>query len=159
MQTRSASRSPKTSRRQGSTSRPLSAAAPAVVSIPGGRFWMGSSGGRPDEAPVHEVQLSRFSIGRTPVTCAEYAPFLAETGAAPPPWWAEDAFAGPSQPVVGVTWFEATAFAEWLGRRHVGRWRLPTEAEWERAARGGAHDAPTAWGATLPQGEVPSGRI
>lgn len=158
MQARS-SRSAKTSRRSSRRSGPLSAACPEVVAIPGGRFSMGSSDGRADEAPVHEVELSAFSIGRTPVTRAQYAPFLAATGTCPPPWWADPAFAAPGQPVVGVTWFEAVAFAEWLGRAHGGGWRLPTEAEWERAARGGLEQAPTAWGASLPEGEVPSGRL
>jgi formylglycine-generating enzyme len=120
---------------------------------------MGSSEGRPDEAPVHEVEVDGFTIGRTPVTRAQFAPFLAATGTAPPPWWTDAAFADADQPVVGVTWFDAVAFTEWLGRAQGGRWRLPTEAEWERAARGGLEAAPTAWGAALPEGEVPSGPL
>ncbi len=133
--------------------------APSLVSIPGGRFRMGAPDGRPDEAPVHEVEVGAFLLGRTPVTRAEYAPFLADTGNAPPPWWSHRAFADPGQPVVGVTWFDAAAFAEWLGRVWGGTWRLPTEAEWERAARGGLAEAATAWGAALPEGEVPAGRL
>jgi formylglycine-generating enzyme required for sulfatase activity len=150
------SRSAKTSRRSPRRSRP---ACPEVVAIPGGRFAMGARDGRADEAPVHEVELTAFSIGRTPVTRAQYAPFLVATGTVAPPWWPDPAFAAPAQPVVGVTWFEAVAFARWLGRTHGGAWRLPTEAEWERAARGGLEGAPTAWGASLPEGEVPAGRL
>lgn len=130
-----------------------------ITRVPGGSFRMGSPHGRPDEAPVHQVCVRSFAIGRTPVTRAQYAPFL-ETGAAPvPPWWSAPAFADPGQPVVGVSWFEACAYAEWLGARVGGRWRLPTEAEWERAARGGLDGAVTAWGDALPDGEVPKGPL
>ena len=120
---------------------------------------MGSTAGRPDEAPVHEVEVAAFGLGRTPVTRAEYAAFLAATEAEAPPWWAHPAYSDPAQPAVGVTWFEATAFADWLGAVFGGRWRLPTEAEWERAARGGLEGAATAWGDRLPAGEVPSTRL
>jgi formylglycine-generating enzyme required for sulfatase activity len=109
---------------------------PEVVSIPGGLFRMGSEGGRADEAPSHDVELSPFSLGRIPVTRAEYEPFLAATETSPPPWWFDSDFGNPDQPVVGVTWFEAVAYTEWLSRQCGGRWRLPTEAEWEKAARG-----------------------
>lgn len=131
----------------------------ATTPVPGGSFRMGSAHDRPDEAPVHRVRVDGFAIGRTPVTRAQYAPFLEEGGAAEPPWWSHPAFADPAQPVVGVTWFEACAFAEWLGRACGGHWRLPTEAEWERAARGGLEDAATAWGDALPDGEVPQGSL
>lgn len=120
---------------------------------------MGSEAGRDDERPVHEVAVAPFEIGRTPVTCREYAAFLAEGRAAPPPWWLVPAYSGPDQPVVGVTWWEAVAYAEWLSRLMGGTWRLPSEAEWERAARGGLPSAPTAWGEALPAGEVPTGPL
>jgi formylglycine-generating enzyme required for sulfatase activity len=61
--------------------------------------------------------------------------------------------------VVGITWFEATAFGEWLSSHGSGLWRLPTAAEWEWAARGDLADAPTPWGETLPPGEVPEGEL
>jgi formylglycine-generating enzyme required for sulfatase activity len=83
----------------------------ALVRVPGGTFRMGSPAGRPDERPVHVVGVGPFFLGRTPVTRAQYAPFLA-TGRVPaPPWWSDPAFAAPTQPVVGVTWFDAVAFA------------------------------------------------
>jgi formylglycine-generating enzyme required for sulfatase activity len=134
-------------------------APPRLVSVPGGRFLMGSEHGRDDERPVHHVELAPFAIGRTPVTCAEYAPFLAAGLADPPPWWRAASFCAPEQPVVGVTWWDATAYAGWLSSCDGGTWRLPTEAEWERAARGGFESAPTAWGDALPDGEVPTGPL
>jgi formylglycine-generating enzyme required for sulfatase activity len=130
-----------------------------VVPVPGGAFLMGSTAGRPDEQPVHEVRVAPFRIARTPITRAQFAPFLAHARVEPPPWWDDPDFAGAGQPVVGVTWDEAAAFAAWLSRRRGGLWRLPTEAEWERAARGGLEQAPTAWGAALPHGEVPAGPL
>jgi len=133
--------------------------APAVVTVPGGRFGMGSAQGRPDEGPVHEAEVAAFRMARTPVTRAQYAAFARAVGAETPPWWSDPAFAAPNQPVVGVTWQEATAYAAWLAERSGGRWRLPTEAEWERAARGGLEQAPTAWGDAVPEGEVPEGPL
>ena len=63
-------------------------------------------------------------------------------------------FWDPEQPVVGVTWFEAMAYCYWLGETLGGHWRLPTEAEWEHAARGGLAGARTSWGEEVPRGEV-----
>ncbi|MEP6800333.1 MAG: SUMF1/EgtB/PvdO family nonheme iron enzyme [Acidobacteriota bacterium] len=103
--------------------------------------------------------LSPFRIGRTPVTNGEYAPFLAGGGAAPPPWWSDLAFCGPGQPVVGVTWEDASAYCAWLTAIDSGRWRLPSEAEWERAISGGVPHPKTPWGETLPSGEIPVGPL
>lgn len=131
-----------------------------TVQVPGGTFAMGSLLDRPDERPVRLVTVGAFRLGRTPVTNAQYAGFLAESDAAEePPWWRDPAFAAPEKPVVGITWFEAGAFAEWLSHRLGGHWRLPTEAEWERAMRGGLEGASTSWGPLIPQGEVPEGPI
>jgi sulfatase modifying factor 1 len=103
--------------------------------------------------------VSAFRAGRTPVTHAEYAAFV-ESGRAPaPPWWSDPAFAAADQPVVGVKWFEASGFAAWLSERTGERWRLPSEVEWEHAARGGLVGAVTAWGDTLPEGEIPEGPL
>jgi formylglycine-generating enzyme required for sulfatase activity len=103
--------------------------------------------------------VNAFSLGRTPVTNREYAAFLATGRPKAPPWWDAPAFSHPEQPVVGVTWFEARDYASWLSEITGARWRLPSEAEWERAARGGLEGAPTAWGDSLPAGEVPEGPL
>jgi formylglycine-generating enzyme required for sulfatase activity len=133
---------------------------PDVARVPGGRFRMGSDAGRPDERPVHLVEVHGFHLARTPIARREYEPFLRRGGAPAPPWWGDPAFCLPDQPVVGVTWHDAVAYAEWLSAAAGGTWRLPTEAEWERAARGGLDMAPTAWGTELPPpNEVPAGPI
>jgi formylglycine-generating enzyme required for sulfatase activity len=129
--------------------------AQSTVFVRGGHFVMGSEDGRPDERPAHEAEVRPLRLGRTPVTNMEYAWFLA-TGRAPePPWWKDPWFWDPGQPVVGVTWFEATAYCDWLSETLGGRWRLPTEAEWEHAARGGLEGALTPWGRVAPRDEVP----
>ena len=132
---------------------------PVTIAVPGGWFVMGSATGRPDESPPHPVTVRAFRLGRTAVTRAQYARFLEAGGGPEPPWWRHPAFDAPDQPVVGVTWFEAAAYARFLTLTHGGEWRLPTEAEWERAARGGLDGAATAWGDTLPPGEVPQGPL
>jgi formylglycine-generating enzyme required for sulfatase activity len=133
--------------------------APATVAIPGGGFLMGSEHGRPDERPVHITEVGPFRMAVTPITVRQYAAFVATGHAEAPPWWDDADFAEPDQPVVGITWFDAAAFAGWLTDRTGDAWRLPTEAEWERAARGGLEQAPTAWGARVPDGEIPEGAL
>lgn len=132
---------------------------PVTVDVPGGSFVMGSARGRADEAPPRTARVCAFRLGRTPVTNREYAAFVASGGAPPPPWWHDPAHCGPDQPVVGVTWFEACAYAAWLCEQSRASWRLPTETEWERAARGGLEQAATPWGDALPEGELPRGPL
>jgi formylglycine-generating enzyme required for sulfatase activity len=137
----------------------LHAIPPALARIPAGWFEMGDAAGRPDEQPVHAVQVAAFDLGLTPVTNAQYARAV-EAGALPePPGQALPEFNQPWQPVTAITWHEAQAFADWLSLLTGDRWRLPSEAEWERAARGGLAGMPTAWGTCVPPGEVPSGAL
>jgi formylglycine-generating enzyme len=121
------------------------------VEIPAGWFRMGWDAGPPGERPVHRVWLDAFAVGRHPVTNAAYAAYLAATGAAPPPFWTDPRFQDPVQPVVGVSWAEAEGFCAWVTARTGCPHRLPTEAEWEKAARGGLEDARYPWGEAPPE--------
>jgi len=118
----------------------------------------------PDVVPIPAGMLDGhavgpFLLGRTPVTNSQYAPCLAAGGLPETPWWNDPAFRSPRQPVVGVTWNDAVAYCAWLSETFGGRWRLPAEAEWEFAACGGL-DAPlTAWGRSIPEGEIPQGPL
>jgi formylglycine-generating enzyme required for sulfatase activity len=121
-----------------------------VVAIPEGAFWMGSDQHQENEAPCHRVWIDRFALGRFPVTNRLYKIYVEETRVAAPVFWCEGMFCDPDQPVVGVTWYEATAFCRWLSRRTDGIVRLPTEAEWERAARGRREKSLYPWGDEPP---------
>jgi serine/threonine-protein kinase len=105
---------------------------PQVVHVPGGRFTMGSAALLESEAPnpPHVITLSAYRIGVHPVTNAQYRSFVDSTGAARPSCWDVERFASPEQPVVGVSWDDALAYCAWAGGS------LPTEAQWELAARG-----------------------
>ncbi len=122
-----------------------------LVSVPEGCFMMGSEAGQDVERPVHRVWVESFAMAATQVTVAEFAEFLSATGHAPPPYWGDTHFNHSQQPVVAVSWFEAVAYCEWLSQRAGKRFRLPTEAEWERAARGGVEGKLYPWGDEPPQ--------
>jgi len=111
-----------------------SAPAPPVgmVKVAGGSYTIGREGGDPLESPAHEAQVTPFYIDRTEVTNAEYKKFIDATGHPAPIHWRGGSFAPGEDrlPVTGVTWQDATDYAEWAGKR------LPTEVEWEAAARG-----------------------
>ena len=100
-----------------------------------------------------------YALGRTPVTNSQYAFFLASGRVPAPPWWSDPAFSAPRQPVVGVTWDEASAYCDFLSEVAGERFRLPTEAEWEFAMCGGLPAPKTAWGEAIPEGEVPGGPV
>jgi len=99
-----------------------------MITIPAGKFIMGSNDGSPNEKPAHKVYLDSYQIGKYEVTVAQYRKFCKATGREMPtaPYWGwKD-----NHPVVNATWFDAAAYCKWAGGR------LPTEAEWEKAARG-----------------------
>lgn len=118
---------------------------PELVTLAGGTFVMGNEAGRKDEQPAHVVRVGPFRAARSPVTNAEYAVFVEATGEARPPWADDERFNEPGQPAVGVNWFEAIAYCEWLTGETGIPSRLPTEAEREFAARGGAEGALWPW--------------
>lgn len=101
-----------------------------MVYIPGGTFVMGSDHGDPDEQPLHKVEIKPFYIDVHEVTTNQFQKFLEQTGHPQPDFW-HPTLDRPTDPVVGVSWSDAKAYATWIGKR------LPTEAEWEFAARGG----------------------
>jgi sulfatase modifying factor 1 len=124
---------------------------PKLVSIPAGWFLMGSEDGQDNERPVHRVWVDSFRLGECQVTNSEYARFLAATGAEATPLSRDPNFNHPQQPVVAVSWFEAVRYCEWLSAVHRACYRLPTEAEWERAARGGVDSQLFPWGDAPPE--------
>ena len=111
---------------------------------------MGWHRGLPSEAPRHRVWIDAFEIGKTPVTNAEFDRFVKATGSVPPAFRTDPRFSHPEQPVVGVSWHDAVRYCQRLSEINALEYRLPTEAEWERAARGGLPDCAYPWGDDPP---------
>ena len=122
----------------------------SMIHIPAGPFWMGSDDHGKQERPRHRVFTDAYEIAAATVRRWEYALFLEQTGHEEPRGWHDPAFADPNQPVVGVNWFDATAYCAWLSRSGGLEYRLPTEAEWEKACKGGDDTAIYAWGEQAP---------
>jgi len=108
-------------------------------------FLMGNEAGRPDERPAHPVELAPFRVATEPVANEEYAAFCRDTGAVDPAWIRVEGFDEPRQPVVGVSWFDAVAYCDWLSAKTGISFRLPTEAEREFAALGGLPGSDWPW--------------
>jgi formylglycine-generating enzyme required for sulfatase activity len=125
-----------------------------MAQIPAGEFTMGrtkltpddKTGMRPvvllDDRPPHKLKMSAFEIDKTEVTHGAYAKFLAATGRPAPYHWSKRP--ADNVPIYNVDWSDADAYCRWAGKR------LPTEAEWERAARGGMEGASYPWGDEKP---------
>jgi formylglycine-generating enzyme required for sulfatase activity len=125
---------------------------PPMVRIPAGRFLMGSTEEQATQAikdgadnrwveceqPQHTVELSEYLIGKYPVTNREYWAFVRDSKFIPPRGWYGDQFPADKggHPVIYVSWDDATAYCKWLSEKTGKQYRLPTEAEWEKAARG-----------------------
>ena len=124
---------------------------PDLIGIPSGEFLMGCETGQDNERPVHRVSLDAFALAKYQVTNAAFALFLNDTSSAPPPCWTDPEFNDPEQPVVAVSWFAAVRYCEWLSRVSGNTYRLPSEAEWEYAARGGLAGKLFPWGDEAPQ--------
>lgn len=117
-----------------------------MLAVTAGDFLMGTNRGFDPEGPAHVVYLSAFYIDKYEVTNAQFRAYARITGASLPPENLNPLFSEDRQPVVGVTWTEAEAYCHWRGGR------LPTEAQWEKAARG--TDGRTyPWGEEAPGGD------
>lgn len=128
-----------------------------------------------DASPRHQVEINAFAIGKYPVTNAEFAEFIAARGYetetywtamgwkwqqgrlgqdAQPAFWREPRLNQARCPVVGVSWYEAVAFCSWLGSLENSACRLPTEVEWEYAARGAGSARDFPWGEKFERGRA-----
>src|SRR2546425_5374105 len=119
-----------------------------LIDIPGGTFQMGRNDGPPTEVPAHAVTVAGFAMDKTEVTNAEYAQFIREANHAPPEQWGSiKAPVGEELlPVSNISYDDAVAFAAWRSKRDSVTYRLPTEEEWEYAARNGDKDNLYPWG-------------
>jgi formylglycine-generating enzyme required for sulfatase activity len=121
--------------------------------IPGDTFIMGSKKITEAERPVHRVRLSPFRLAETPVTNRQYALFLEASNHQEPDYWRDRRFSDPEQPVVGVSWEDATAYCAWLATLSGLPVTLPSEAQWEYAARG-TDGRRYPWGKQRPSKEL-----
>lgn len=133
---------------------------PETVFIPAGPFRMGRDGEAAPlaEQPAHTVELPAYRIGKIPVTNRQFAEFVREQGCLVNPeagWEGQTPpFDRLDDPVVGVTWYQALAYCEWLSAKTGRSYNLPSEAQWEKAARG-TDGRLYPWGDDAPGAEIP----
>jgi serine/threonine protein kinase len=127
-----------------------------LVEIPGGAFQMGRNDGPPTEAPAHAATVSTFLMDKTEVTNAEYSQFVRESNHTPPEHWGgiKPPVGQELLPVSNVSYDDAVSFVEWRSKRDGTTYRLPTEEEWEYAARNGDKDNLYPWGNTWQSGRA-----
>jgi formylglycine-generating enzyme required for sulfatase activity len=127
-----------------------------MIFIPAGTFRMGDiqGGGESNEQPVHSVSVNQFAMGRYEVTFAEYEKFADATGREKPD---DKGWGRSNRPVIYVSWDDATAYTVWLSTQTGKAYRLPTEAEWEYAARAGT-DTKYWWGNEIGSNQANCGR-
>jgi serine/threonine-protein kinase len=129
---------------------------PDLVEIEGGTFQMGRNDSEATEGPAHPITVNTFSMDKTEVTNAEYAQFVKQTNHTPPEQWGSvKPQAGQEPlPVSNVSYEDTIAFAAWRSKRDGVTYRLPTEEEWEYAARNGDKDNLYPWGNTWSSGHA-----
>jgi len=127
---------------------PSSKAKADLIPIDGGTFLMGRNTGPPQETPAHAVTVQQFLMDRTEVSNTEYADFVRDTNHAPPSHWIgnKPPFGQEQWPVVNVSFDDVIAFAAWRSKRDGVTYRLPSEDEWEYAARNGERSDLYPWG-------------
>lgn len=127
---------------------PVPAIPEGMVLVPAGEYAIGANSGDEFSGPEHKVRLKSFYVDQTEVTNEQYAAFLKATNRAAPKGWVGGQSSGqPKEPVTGVSFSDAEAYAKWAGKR------LPTEEEWEVAASGGAHNL-YPWGNSWAEGRA-----
>lgn len=138
---------------------PVCDVCPAMVSLPGGTFSMGSpateAGREPIEGPLHDVTVKAFSISKTEITAGQWAACLADSGCG---GYRPPAAESDGMPVTAISWRDANAYTKWLSTKDARTYRLPTEAEWEYAARGGTSTA-FWWGDRFDASKAPRDRL
>ncbi|MFN3912794.1 SUMF1/EgtB/PvdO family nonheme iron enzyme [Hyphomonas sp.] len=138
---------------------PVCDVCPAMVSLPGGTFSMGSpateAGREPIEGPLHDVTVKAFSISKTEITAGQWAACLADGGCG---GYRPPAAESDGMPITAISWRDANAYAKWLSTKDARTYRLPTEAEWEYAARGGTSTA-FWWGDRFDSMKAPRDRL